>query len=56
MTVAMEGTREFCIEMYVTCQQTAKRGLPLRRCQPCMDRCLVDDDYRWPDGKECQFE
>ncbi len=52
---AEPGTREFCIERYVQCQQTAPRGFPLSRCKDCMNNCIVHE-FRWPRTPECDFE
>jgi hypothetical protein len=55
MAAAMEGTREYCIEEYVRCQEYARRGFSRRRCQPCMDKCM-GNGYIWPVGGECDFD
>jgi hypothetical protein len=48
-------TRDDCINSYVDCQNNARRGFPLRLCQVCMRRCIVDE-FRWTKDRECDYK
>ena len=51
---AAPGTRQGCIDLYVDCQQNAPWPFDLRKCQPCMDKCLANG-YRWPTDPGCHY-
>ena len=52
---AQPGTREWCIERYTECQETAPRGFSLRNCEPCMRKCMAQGN-EWPETTECDYK
>ena len=53
---AEPGTREYCIERYADCQDNAPRSYNRDNCQPCMERCIGDEDFRWPEEEvRCNY-